>query len=172
MPEVELEPENKETTVKYSKKIQQIEKELERHIALYPGEYRIYESCNSKHNNDYRAWIRKKLEMSEFISIHRLINSNKNPICDVETEPELPERLKTKLENPIDSYYKSYLESLEFLGIEEPNTRVWKNERGRASNLRNKIIGKCRQDGVPLPKPLPKLPKAPRFPCPMSSKKD
>jgi hypothetical protein len=168
----ELEPEKAESPTRSYKKINQVEKELERHLALFPGEYRIDESFNSIHNNKYREWIRKKIDLIDFIQLHKLLNTDNKKSYVVESKLDKPERLKSKIENSLQDYYRSFQESMEFLALETLNSQAWKNERCRASSLRNKIIEICRRDGIKLPKPLPKLPQVPRLPVPVFCRKD
>jgi hypothetical protein len=74
----------------------------------------------------------------------------------IENKP--PERIKRTWRKTVDTYYRCYMESLQYMKESNPDTIEWRREASRARNLRFKIIRRAEEDGVSLPNPLPKLP--------------
>jgi hypothetical protein len=141
-----------------NRKLKVLKHEYECHMQVYPGFYRVDESFDSVHNNAYRKWVRKKDELSERLRVFQAIDRDIN-LTEVFFNPGLqPSRLTNKKNLSMETYYNSYMESLNYMSTLKNRSLEWRNERSRAANLRAKVILQAELEDLPLPEPLPKLP--------------
>jgi len=129
-------------------------RELEKHLSLFPGDYRIMEGANSNHNNAYRVWVRKKVELQDLLRVLETLTEKTGLPYDQYPKLEPPERLQPIKNHSVDSYITAFNESMEFLNNTGSHTEEWKKERTRAAFLRRRIIDSCHEKGLPQPKLL------------------
>jgi hypothetical protein len=141
-----------------NRKLKAIMHEYQIHMQSYPGFYRVDECFNSVHNNGFRSWVRKKIELEERIRVFSVIDRELN-LTEVFFNPGLmPSRLNSTKSHTMETYYNCYMESLDYMATLKNRSKEWRNERSRASNLRAKILIQADLENLPLPNPLPKLP--------------
>lgn len=145
---------NKELSAKV---ITKLESEYIKHLSAFPGPYRHQEACDSKHNDSYRAWVQKKLDLQGRMEVYSKMNIPIHGISNyVDIQP--PKRITRIDRKSVDLYYKCYLQSIEYMQQLNQDTIEWAREKARARNLRIRLIKRAESEGVAVPNPLPLLP--------------
>lgn len=130
--------------------------EMLKHEAKFPGCYRPEERCDSAHNEAFRQWSKKKIQLREAYEVTTKIDA---PVFKYAQTVLVERDLKRRSDRLTASdYLNKFRDKIKILNSMSVDNPEWPRIRECAYNLRRKYFERCAADKITPRTDVPEVP--------------